>query len=256
VGQGLIGLLSRFDGLPFVDDDFAAGRLLAAVAAVRTLRGQELLDPADPRPFSTVLRPDTAAAIRHKDVWLDLPSAALTPDEQDAVRRALQTLTALQPSWRPLLAVPIQHRKLLASSAISASSFAWPQHLFLGDAAFASDVELTEQVLHEMSHCWLYFLEELCALQHDRCTHTFTLPSGTSHRRPNEVIGAIHVVVNLRRMYRAMPRADTLERRLDALQEYLHGCLELAEAMRPCLTPDGRELLEHLATAGRTAAAT
>jgi hypothetical protein len=68
------------------------------------------------------------------------------------------------------------------SGAVSASSYRWPQHVLLADAAFTSARELREQLVHELCHQWLYLMEELWALN-AQGADLIVLPSGTGDVR-------------------------------------------------------------------------
>lgn len=131
--------------------------------------------------------------------------------------------------------------------AVSASCFAWPQHILLAQTAFASPPVLAEQVLHETFHQWLYLCEELAALQHAGCTHRITLPSGTSGRSPAELLGAAHVTCGLARLWPLLDvPAPAREQRLDHLAAYRRGCLALIATARPCLTEHGHALADRI----------
>lgn len=182
------------------------------------------------------------------DLSLDIPAVSLSPERLTAVDEALATIAAAVPAWQQLVRLPIRFLQLRDSGrAIGASCYAWPQHVLLGDDAFASSAELAEQVLHEVSHNWLYLVEEIKTLQHHDCDHTLTLPSGTSEREPDEILGAAHVVVNVRRLWQQMDvPEEQRSRRLADLASYLDGCLALLDEARVCLTDDGQALADRL----------
>ncbi|MDO0917762.1 HEXXH motif-containing putative peptide modification protein [Streptomyces sp. DT2A-34] len=238
----------EFGGFPFLDLSFLPGRLLTAVACVRASRRTGSAAPPGPDELNDVLTPLTALAIRRMDMKLDIPGGPLAPERQAAVNEALATIAAAVPAWEPLVRLPIRFLRLRdGGRAIGASCYAWPQHVLLGDDAFASRAELAEQVLHEVSHNWLYLVEEIKALQHRGCDHTLTLPSGTSEREPDEILGAAHVVLNVRRLWQRMDvDEDQRSRRLTDLASYLEGCLSLIDEARVCLTDDGQALADRL----------
>jgi hypothetical protein len=68
------------------------------------------------------------------------------------------------PPWTDLIRLPLVFLGLEHSAAISSSTFAWPQHIFLAPAAFARPATLAEQVTHETSHQWLYLLRGTVAV--------------------------------------------------------------------------------------------
>ncbi|WP_206606884.1 MULTISPECIES: HEXXH motif-containing putative peptide modification protein, partial [unclassified Streptomyces] len=148
-----------------------------------------------------------------------------------------------------LLGIPIRHRILQNSRAISASSFAWPQHVFLSPEAFTSPEQLAEQITHEMCHCWLYLMEEVAPVQ-TASERVFRLPSGTSQRDAAEVLGALHVAVTLQILWGAIDAPTSLRQtRIDDLRSYAEGCIALlkGEAHR-MLTAGGKSLTGDLAT--------
>lgn len=226
--------ITMLGGLPFLDDAFAAKRLLAGVAAVRHVEAE---------------RTGNAERISHTEVsvWLDparalllrspsgpMPADTLTGRRQRMIADALAELAELIPGWVPLLGLPVLFSLLSPSNgAISASSRMWPQQVLLADEAFATHTELREQVLHELSHQRLYLIEELWALQMPGARRT-TLPSGTADRTPAEVLGAAHVAAVLTRMYRASVTAPA--QRLSRLAGYGSGCLELLGVLENDLT--------------------
>ncbi|MEU0030834.1 HEXXH motif-containing putative peptide modification protein [Streptomyces sp. NPDC006335] len=238
----------EFCGFPFLDLAFSERRLLTAVACVRW----NLISQTDSAPnteqLQDVLRPQTALSIRRRELELPIPGSPLPADHRARIDEALAAISETIPEWKPLLQLPVRFLRLDdANGAIGASCYAWPQHILLGDDAFASPCELAEQVLHEISHNWLYLVEELRALQHHDCGHTLTLPSGTGGRDPDEILGAVHVVLNVRRLWSGLPVPDEQrQRRLEDLDTYLEGCLPLLDAARTCLTEDGQALADRL----------
>jgi HEXXH motif-containing protein len=238
----------EFGGFPFLDDSFSAGRLLTAVACVRW----SLLPHSEGSPNSEqlkdLLRPESALAIRRMELELPIPGSELPAQRQILIDEALAAIAQAIPAWQQMLRLPLRFLHLDdGGRAIGASCYAWPQHILLGDDAFASPSELAEQVLHEVSHNWLYLIEELRALQHHECGHTLTLPSGTSGRDPDEILGAVHVVLNIRKLWNGLPVPDEQRhRRLADLASYLEGCLPLIDEARTCLTEDGQALADRL----------
>ncbi len=238
---------AEFGGFPFMDTAFDSRRLLAAVACGRWARAHGLDSAPTSEQLAAVLEPANARRIRRLDLQLDLPSEALPEERILKVRETLTLARELLPAWGALLSIPIEFRRLVHSAAISASIFAWPQSIFLADRAFASDSTLAEQLVHEMSHQWLYFLEEIWPLQIAGSGQSFTLPSGTAGRSASELLGALHVVANLRTLWRVVPVTDEERgRRLEHLHHYGAACLRLLDAARPALTVEGQALAQRL----------
>lgn len=239
--------VSEFGGYPFLDEGFARDRLLVAVACARWVRVRGDVHPR-PADLHAMLNPDQAVRVRQLDLELPLESHEFDPDHLRRIDAARDAIRAAIPSWGPLLDVPWRYRRLPEGrGAIGASTFAWPQHVFLAEAAFASEYELVEQIVHELSHGWLYLLEELAPLQHEGCTRLITLPSGTSERGVNELLGALHVVANLRNLWAAVAAPDELRtRRLAVLDRYWREALELLPQAEPCMTREGSALAERL----------
>ena len=108
-----------------------------------------------------------------------IPAEPLSPGRQQMIKDVLAETAADIPAWKQLLFLPVRYALLKTrNGAISASSRAWPQHILLADAAFSSAAELREQTLHELTHQWLYLIQEVWRLQAENVA-TFTLPSGT-----------------------------------------------------------------------------
>ncbi|GAA2770071.1 aKG-HExxH-type peptide beta-hydroxylase [Nonomuraea dietziae] len=238
--------LTELDGMPFLDDSFAARRLLAGAAAVRHVEAERL------GRTGSIL--DTAASIEE---WLaparivllrpsaePIPASPLSPTENRLINDALQGMLAAVPTWEILLRLPVRYALLHSTTgAISASSRAWPQHVLLAPEAFASPLELGEHLLHELSHQWLYLIQELWALEGEHADK-LNLPSGTANRAPSEVLGAAHVAAVLTRFYRATGAQG--ETRLTALRDYGLGCLDLLDSRVDLLTPAGWQIAHRL----------
>jgi hypothetical protein len=237
--------LADLGGLPFLDDGFAAGRLLAITAAVRyaearrrglagdtpAQRAGEWLGPARAFMLSTSCTP--------------LPARPLTTGRRAQVTGTLAMLAAGMPPWRALLGLPARYARLYpAHGAISASSRDWPQHVLLADEAFVTGRELAEQVIHELAHQWLYLIEDIWPLQRP-AAGTLTLPSGTRDRSPAEVLGAAHVAAVLTRWYRHTATGHAAAR-VRALAGYGTGCLDLAGTASSDLTEAGNLIAQRL----------
>jgi hypothetical protein len=218
-------------------------RLLGAVIAARIDAsgkgfGEEITDPR------LLLGPAVASNLRQRTCEPDLEFDDLSPRESDSVRTMVSAVTEWRPAWRRLTGIPCRYRKLIGSEAISASSFAWPQHVFLGDKAFLTEPILAEQLVHELAHCWLYFFEELADFQSVADSPTYTLPSGTSDRHISHVIGALHVSAAIYRLWTAMPvSVEARHARLVEIWEYHLGCRKLIEQARQYLSHAGRSVV-------------
>lgn len=228
--------LTLLGGMPFLDDECRWRRLLAGVAAVRHVEAERAGKAAGKQPEGW-LWPAVIYALRDSPA---MPAEPLTPTRRAAVTAQLDRLASAIPAWAPLLRLPIRYALLKsANGAISASSRAWQQHVLLADAAFTSDHELREQLVHELAHQWLYLIQELCALEVSGALHVI-LPSGTADRSPAEVLGAAHVAATLTRLYTAT--ADQPATRLDELTRYGRGCLDQLTG----LTSAGHEIAHRL----------
>jgi len=230
-------------GIPFLDDAFSSRRLLSAVAAVRHVAAERRGNTGGlaERSLEAWLAPSRAVMLAD---GVAMPARPLTAAQHGQVDEARAGLAEMVPAWRGLLALPVRYALLYPDGgAISASSKAWPQHVLLATAAFATPAELREQVLHELSHQWLYLIEQVWRLEHPSAAE-LTLPSGTSGRCPAEVIGAAHVATVLIRLYRAQD--DARPGRLGQLSAYRDGCLDLLEKIPGDLTDIGRAFVRRL----------
>jgi hypothetical protein len=236
--------VTALGGIPFLDDTFAARRLLIEVAAVRHVDAehQGLTGGITDSEIMVWLEPARLPALLPDAP--PMPAQPVSADQQQMIEATLAGLTRLIPEWVPLLHLPVEFSLLSpANGAVSASSRQWPQQVLLADEAFGTTVELREQVVHELCHQWLYLIEELWALEvpHPRA---MTLPSGTADRSAAEVLGAAHVAAALTRMYRTDTSAPT--RRLSQLAEYGAGCLNLLTDLEHDLTDAGRTVARRL----------
>ena len=237
--------LADLGGLPFLDEGFAARRLLAMAAAVRhadaSRRG--LADGMPAARAETWLSP--ARAFMLSTASTPMPALPLTTSRRRQLTGTLAALAAGMPSWQVLLALPVRYARLYpANGAISASSRDWPQHVLLAEEAFATSRELAEQVLHELAHQWLYLIEDICPLQLPAAA-TLPLPSGTRDRSPAEVLGAAHVAAVLIRFYR-QDHSGWAAGRVRALTSYGTGCLDLAGTVSGNLTEAGNLIAQRL----------
>lgn len=232
------------DGVPFLDDTFQARRLLAAVAAARHVQGGRLglaRGLAD-NEAEAWLAPARAFML-HQNAPA-MPAAPLSSERRSSIAAALAALSERISGWELLLRLPVRFALLEpASGAISASSRAWPQHVLLSAEAFATVRELSEQLVHEMGHQWLYLIEEVWPLEVAGAARE-SLPSGTADRSPAEILGAAQVATALIRMYgAAVPEPPG---RIQHLRDYRAGCLQLLDARTEDLTDAGREIARRL----------
>lgn len=229
-------------GAPFLDDDFGAGRLLAAVCAMRHSRGMTAGRAAriTEANITTWLTPARAAVLNTGAPRL--PAAPLRPSRLAAIEQATAALGTAVPAWAPLLGLPVRFAALHPpTGAISASIRSWPQHVLLAAEAFATESELAEQVLHEIAHQWMYLVMEVWPMTGE-IQRLFTLPSGTGGKQAWEVLGAAHVAAVLRRWYRCGPASSPV--RAKELREYAEGCLALLPAAE--LAPAGELFVERI----------
>lgn len=235
---------AEFGGYPLLDDGFLSSRLLAAVACVRWQRARSGGMDVSSRELAAMFDPDVALAIRALDLQLYIDWIPLAEEDTSRVGIAIDLIRASVPEWAKLLRIPLRFGATPPGwKSISASAFAWPQHIWLSQRAFATGAGLAEQVLHELSHQWLYLIEEIAPLQTDGLDLRVVLPSGTADRTVSELLGALHVSLNLRRLWSAMPVADDIrEQRLDHLAMYISGCRKTLRDVEHALTAEGKEL--------------
>ena len=240
---------ARCGGWPFLDDEHAPKKLLTAVACVRLARRDGPRPSPSPEELADVLEPGEALRIRSLDLPRPLPTGALTAQQRAAIPTTVELIARLVPPWAPLLrALPLTYLPMPAGrGSVSASCFAWPQHILLADAAFDDPAVLAEQTLHETFHQWLYLCEELTPLQQPGCTQRVTLPSGTSGRSPAELLGAAHVTCGLARLWPLLDVPPHVrDRRLTHLATYIDGCRDLITDNRPYFTADGHALADRI----------
>jgi hypothetical protein len=237
--------LADLDGLPFLDDAFAGGRLLAMTAAVRHVAARRRGIACGIAAADADVWLGPARALALSTTPTPMPALPLPGSRGRQVTGALTALGSVMPPWRPLLRLPVRYARLYpAGGAISASCRGWPQHVLLADEAFATGRELREQVLHELAHQWLYLIEGIWPLQAPGAA-SLTLPSGTRGRSPAEVLGAAHVAATLLRLYRRTATAWAANR-AGALAAYGTRCLELARLASSDLTTAGTMIAQRL----------
>jgi hypothetical protein len=235
--------LTVLGGMPFLDDTFAWKRLLAAVAAVRHVEAERkgTTGGLTSRDAEAWLAPARVYMLRNSPA---MPAEPLTSTRRAMVNAELQAAAATVPAWEPLVRLPVRYALLTPDDgAISASSRAFQQHVLLAEAAFASGPVLREQLIHELSHQWLYMIQEVWALEQPDA-ELVTLPSGTSGRSPSEVLGAAHVAAMLIRMYQA--DSDARPDRIAGLTVYGAGCLDALTGLTDTGVQIARRLKEAL----------
>lgn len=231
-------------GLPFLDDAFVSTCLLAAVAAIRHVQAERIGAVGDLSDAQAEAWLAPARAFMLRRGGPPMPAAPLTPRRRGMIAATVESLGATVPGWVALLRLPVRFALLdPPNGAISASSRMWPQHVLLAEEAFATARELTEQVVHELCHQWLYLIEEVWPLE-ARDAQQVTLPSGTSDRSAAEVLGAAHVAAALVRLYRT--GADSPPDRIARLTHYGDQCLGLLDGMHDDLTEAGRDVARRL----------
>jgi hypothetical protein len=246
VNGGADLLLEELGGWPFLDDGFDTRRLMTICAAVRYAEARRrglATGETDGHQAAAWLGP--ARAYMLSTAATPMPAQPLSHGQRQQITGASAEVASLLPAWQPLMSLPVRYALLVPDGgAISASSRDWPQHVLLAGAAFATSRELTEQLLHELAHQWLYLIEDIWPLEHPGAARR-TLPSGTPHRRPAEVLGAAHVAAVLTRFYHARPSAWSASR-ITSLREYGTRCLDLVAAAGADLTDAGALLARQL----------
>lgn len=239
-------LVQWFGGVPFTDRDFRPNSLISAVVASRAFkRGVDpkdvglaaLFDPGNERQWRLEQQPDTPV----------IPSQPLDQEHLGRVDSAVSFITSRLPGWTPLWSPPFLFKLLTTPGSMSASSFGYPQQVFLSADAFTTDRELREQVIHETAHNWMYMVAEILPLSRgDASTHPrFILPSGTGGKLPSEVLGALHVTQSLRTYYE-VGKSESDQERLNDLLTYIEGCQGLLDEVGPYLSETGEEILWRL----------
>jgi hypothetical protein len=241
---------SFFKGLPFLDNSFSAERLLAAIACHRHL---ELVEeaPLNGDRARQLLLPAFARALRAQ-AGVNAPIGPThAPDARQSsmLSAALRMIAGARPDWQPLVDLPVRIRIAVASNAISFSTNAYPQHVFLSEEAFSTRAELQEQLIHELCHNWMYLTEEFSKFSRES-SRSLTLPSGTAGRSPSELIGATHVALTLVNWYAGISSRIAQER-LRQLSQYASGCCTLLRSMPDVFTPDGQVVVAALLHSAR-----
>lgn len=234
--------IAELGGLPFLDDSFVPGRLIALTLVLRHQQATHLGLPqaTDGAASQAWLLPDNALELRPAR-----PPVTMEPlkfEQERAVVDAVTVLAVAVPSWAVLLQLPVRFLTYPHPNAYSASMRSWPQHIFLAERAFCDADQIRSQVLHEFCHQWMYLIQEAWDLENcpDR---DLTLPSGTSSRSIEEVLGGLHVAMALLRLYRTTGRH---RERIERLTRYRDGCLDVIERHQTRLTDAGRAFAARL----------
>ena len=245
-----------FGGWPFLDYEFVPRRLLAAVACSRLATGEAVGLPAlRVRSPTDCLSPHLGELVRNTNASrLTEESDQLSPSQTGAVERAKTVIKSRIPPWADLIDIPLRFRIVDRPGVISCSCFSHPQTVFLAEAAFDSEMQLMEQMVHELCHVWAYLIEETLPFQQTPSDVLFTLPSGTAGKNAVEVLGAGYVGATLHRWYSTATTGPAVWRRLAELRQYVAGCVAVVDGVR-VYSPSGQELLRRLASFARGAAA-
>ena len=240
--------------VPLLGLSYPYVQLMTLVACVRRYRKTGDAEAASKsKDLSIEFVPEQAVATysgHNNQVGLPLKRLPLEMNRQ--AESALHEIVDAYPAWIGALSLPIRFCILDRAGAISASADALPQHIFLSAEAFETATQLREQVLHELSHQWLYLLAEVSPLDAKPSFSSFSLPSGTSNRKASEVLGAAHVAINLLTVNQRSP--DLLEfptRRVDELKSYLRDCFSTLEQSSDHLTATGEMAFDSLCRASR-----
>lgn len=236
------GLNSLLGGMPFLDPKFRPQALLTAVACVR--RHRDSLREGEPRALVDYLDPVVATGVYDRLLRRQSGFRVRLPDGATSQRIAAASveIAALHPEWSPLLGIPLAFH-LTDRDVIGSSSASRPQVVALGSAAFASDDELREQVLHETAHVWLYMVEELWLLHDEARPGSFALPSGVQGKTGTGVLHAAFVAAVLTTFYATLGAG--WRPRVEFLKGYLAGCLASLEGYQG-LTDVGLEVHQSL----------
>lgn len=234
-----------FHGLPFVDESFDSKLLLTLVGRVRKILADDIIGPAINVDW---LDPDQALKLRNAvGIKCDLSLLPLSRRQLEKVQSARAAVIEKAHGWRRLIQFPVRYHRLESSDVIGCSCYATPQRVFLSEAAFCTERELCEQIIHEHCHNWMYLLEELMPFHRIDYEEVFVLPSGTANRNPTEIIGAAHVAATLGRWYATQVDAES-QQRVHQLAAYFDGCMGLLRSLsRDPLLPAGAEIVSLLA---------
>jgi hypothetical protein len=190
-----------FGGLPFISEEFNVTGFLTSVACARS-KWNRVIGNSD---FDLVefLNPGLAIDIYFKLLSKIKPDLDQNLSAKDLSRidDSISSIGRLMPNWRKYFQIEYKFYKIRDKRIIGFSSASKPQHIYLGDQSWVDNEELTEQVLHEIAHVWLYMVEELWAFHENNKVKLYTLPSGTSHKTATGVLNACFVACVLSKFY-------------------------------------------------------
>jgi hypothetical protein len=243
-----------FDGYPFIDKDFDSNLLLAAVLASRCHRFG-LVDITPSKELKILLSPAIRDLSSSNEIT-SIKSKPMVEDDLNLIQSQISYMSEKFQQWRSLFLLPIRFGYISTPGVISCSRPSYPQHIFLAIEAFQNLEELREQLLHEFCHNWLYLLQEVVPLTLVPPNVKFTLPSGTTNRSAEEVLGAAHVAASLIIFYSNSlvhnwaKKRQVAMRRMAELSHYLEKCIQQLEQLNSSelLTPAGSELFLRLGT--------
>lgn len=235
--------LDEIGGVPFISERFEHTKLLTAVACLRRNS-----DSHRDLPLRDYLDPIVARDI-YQESFLHLQkqhAEALGSEFEDMVRCSITRVCEIAPTWVNYFRIPMCYF-LLVDGRTSMTSAAIPQTIYFGREVFSSRVGLDEALVHEHAHVWLDFICEVFSLQLEEAPCDYILPSGTKGKTLQGVLLAAHFAASCL-VYYKNPRLNKdafVLSRINSLQHYLEGCLELVLA-RPVLTEMGRFVYEEL----------
>ena len=217
-------LLSEIGGLPFVDQNFSARKLLTLVAILR-----RNIDEAQYAP-QAYLEPHLATELyeRKTNGVVTYPlSSDFTIADSAAVEEAIARIVAQRPDWEPMLKIPIVFRRL-DTVQVSLTNPLIPQQVFLGSRALGDEFLLRETVVHELSHVWCGFILEIFDFQQEGCPASYVLPSGTANKDIRGVLLAALFAAAALDFYVSNSdycRHIRMSARVNYLKSYLDKCI-------------------------------
>lgn len=234
-------IIDHIGGLPFIDTGFRPEKLVGLAAyrriTVAETFGKSLDDPLSPTSARSVYADQAITT------GLDVPLEHLDVARRDVIEQVERAVMQACPSWRALLALPVDYF-LLPRGYVSLTCGFMPQTVFLGESAFRSRFSLREAFLHEHAHVWMDLLLEVADFQYPASGTKYRLPSGTGGKTATGVILAAHFAASCCGFYRRLDCGDALAR-AGALRVYAREAVA-SIASAPELTPLGCRIREHL----------
>lgn len=245
-----LNLTTLIGGVPFLDEGFRPEAALSAVLCVRLWSLGMDADTTDKQTCREILSPTAAReCCLAAGVNTDIDLVELSLEQLSRVQATLERISIEMPIWAAALQLPIRFYGIDRPGVISASAPAFRQFIFLDRAAFYSERELAEQVIHEFAHNWLYLIEEFMPFFRKPSAVRHVLPSGTANRSSSEVIGAGHVAATLMLWYARSDATADVER-CAVLRDYLDGCVSKLESLpRESFSASGTFLFDRLVIA-------